>query len=236
MVEKPSSYDFRRRFLNGLSYGIRHWVLDYGLAPETAEVDSILQLALQVETSSQYTSRNTPTTSRDNTTKSSDGHAASSRSKPQSHTSSRTAPSHNHKQYAQHNVPAKPPHRRSSNSVVRFNPASTQHKSAYNPGSQSARSATPANRGTAFKPKPKDRSTIKCYGCGGFGHMANNWPYLPGKAHAAARGPQGDGETRGVTVTGMAGKGTVSRFCTLDHTATRHRGMRVCGGYVHCCR
>jgi len=186
MVEKPSSYDFRRRFLNGLSYGIRHRVLDYGLAPETAEVDSILQLALQVETSSQYTSRNTPTTSRDNTTKSSDGHAASSRSKPQSHTSSRTAPSHNHKHYAQRNVPAKPPHRGSSNSVVRFNPASTQHKSAYNPGSQSARSATPANRGTAFKPKPMDRSTIKCYGCGGFGHMANNCPYPPGKAHAAA--------------------------------------------------
>ena len=81
MIEPPSAYDFRQRFISGLLPSIYRRLLEYGLASDYTPIDDILKVALQIETSMQYAAREPATTGSRSMACTTDGPSSTSKTK-----------------------------------------------------------------------------------------------------------------------------------------------------------
>src|ERR1700677_4045475 len=60
MAEKPSDYDIKRQFINGLSSIISTHITDYGYTAEGYDIKDLLEVSKQVEDARQYVVKQHP--------------------------------------------------------------------------------------------------------------------------------------------------------------------------------
>ena len=60
MAEKPSDYDIKRRFINGLSSVISTCITNYGYMAKGYDIKDLLQVSKQVEDAQQYVAKQHP--------------------------------------------------------------------------------------------------------------------------------------------------------------------------------
>src|ERR1700677_1717361 len=60
MAEKPSDYDIKQRFINGLLSVISTCITDYGYTAEGYDIEDLLQVSKQVEDARQYVAKQHP--------------------------------------------------------------------------------------------------------------------------------------------------------------------------------
>src|ERR1700677_354843 len=60
MAEKPSNYDIKRWFINGLSSVISTHITDYGYTAKGYDIEDLLQVSKQVEDDRKYVAKQYP--------------------------------------------------------------------------------------------------------------------------------------------------------------------------------
>jgi hypothetical protein len=187
MVELPSNYDAKRKFMSGLNTALSVKIMEYGITPEISSLEDIVSMARQVEESRQYIARGQKS-------------AATKSAKADTKTTPRPAAATK----PIYTVP-KPPYRSwtaNAKSVQYVKP-----NVAGNTGSNRTTTAKPpmnahASKTTLSSNKPLDRTAIQCYRCKNYGHIATSCPYkteqLPHTAAAitiaeqTGESPEGD--------------------------------------------
>src|SRR6202453_4907582 len=183
MAEKPSDYDIKRRFINGLSSVISTCITDYGYTAEGYDIEDLLQVSKQVEDARQYVAKQHP-------------HAVGTgqlaykqaASKPNNNTIAATATQSNTKvvRYNGGHGPTKNHH----NPSRPYGNTRPQDKPSHKPVAKYLAIAGPSKISASAvtlppKSKPMDISALICFLCGRLSHLACNCRYPPNQQAAA---------------------------------------------------